>query len=656
MQSAGGLTIEQVLARSLRMPRRRLQHTPLGKRLEGGAAASAADLDGSTEATTQTQTTKSKFVVPGVRRESLSSRTWSKRGSMDGDGDDAAAEDSQQKGGTTLSLRRADGKNSQDIGDLFHTGLFGSGKRYPDPYPSRPTLKHMPKTNYVRTARDLSTHLSTCKRMGDWKDALATYAQASAHYLSPPEEQQQDSSSTGARRHTASGRRETPSVYYGHIFTLIDCLVEAGKGSMVEELVRNGALKVSPDVALLPHRPSPGSRKRRGGTGADLLSKSGLGSPNATADNADEIEDPSTHEAVQEAHADEEDVVGSAAAATTDIDPSTPLFPSSEFERAKELEERVLGQSDAPRRKTPFTPVYSPFLLHLSFTHTRQGRWPEAIRLLGRMHADALKRYEVQSHDSSPFKRLPRPPPVAAYNRILMHLEDLSASPNDQTVPLPSPSDIDEKGGSTQVTLPGCAAWEVALQLMDRMKAHYEPYIEACKEYDRKAYCARYGLNEVTAVVGLEEVENDLAARKEKRKLERAAKRAAAAGVEGSVEATAQSKKQVADAEATEDASSDTTSSLLPPAPTPEVVLTEAEIREKIGYPPVPAGTIPNGTTYALVMQVLEHSDQHDLADKLLMTMPEAERESIMASYSALIYLWSETKRRSPQFFGKHKR
>ena len=265
---------------------------------------------------------------------------------------------------------------------------------------------------------------------------------------------------------------------------------------------------------------------------------------------------------------------------------------------------------------------------------------------------------------------------MAAYNRILVHLEDLSASQNDTTVALPDANDLSIEG-TTTTTLPGCAAWEVALQLMDRLKANYDPYIEECKKYDRKAYCARYGLNEDTAVVGLEAIESDIAARKEKKKLERAALRAkardeaagttatsaaatAAAGSDATAAATVEVEEsdiiKADDAAADAKAEGSSTDSVLAPTAGSEEVLSESEIREAIGLPPVPAGTLPNGTTYALVMQILEHANQHDLADKLLMTMPEAERESIMASYSALIYLWSETKRRSPQFFGRNKR
>eukprot|EP00658_Telonema_sp_P-2_P029907 TRINITY_DN22679_c0_g1_i2.p1 TRINITY_DN22679_c0_g1~~TRINITY_DN22679_c0_g1_i2.p1 ORF type:complete len:178 (-),score=62.25 TRINITY_DN22679_c0_g1_i2:137-670(-) len=169
------------------------------------------------------------------------------------------------------------------------------------------------------------------------------------------------------------------------------------------------------------------------------------------------------------------------------------------------------------------------------------------------------------------------------------------------TVALPDATDLSVEGVTSSSS--SCAAWEVSLQLMDRLKANYDPYIEECKKYDRKAYCARYGLNEDTAVVDLEAIESDIAARKEKKKLERAALRAKerdeATGVSASatsaavgVDVAAAATKAVETAdEATkadeEDAGSkeegSSTDSVLAPTAGSEVVLTESEIRQAIG-------------------------------------------------------------------------
>ena len=57
----------------------------------------------------------------------------------------------------------------------------------------------------------------------------------------------------------------------------------------------------------------------------------------------------------------------------------------------------------------------------------------------------------------------------------------------------------------------------------------------------------------------------------------------------------------------------------------------------------------PTAVSYAAVVSALEASQQYELAQVIMASMPKAERDAILSSYAALIHVWS-TRHRGHQW------
>ena len=217
---SAGLTIEQVLARSLRMPRRRLAaQSAVGRTMERAEAAAKERLLGGGAAAVAAATTASAAVPSSAHEELATSNpaattqqpsAASSTSAHDAEAELLASAAAAAPAGSAVSMPSASASRQQQRYSI------PIPKEDPDPFPDRPMLRRLDQLengSLSRNSSDLLTRLKACRAMGDWRDALAAF----------------------------EARPRAMSVNSEHLRTLVDTLVDADKADAIAALAADSS-------------------------------------------------------------------------------------------------------------------------------------------------------------------------------------------------------------------------------------------------------------------------------------------------------------------------------------------------------------------------------------------------------------------------------
>ena len=224
---SAGLTIEQVLARSLRMPRRRLAaQSAVGRTMERAEAAAKERLLGGGAAAVAAATTGATLppgaAAPSSAHEELATSNPAATTQQPSAAPSTSAHDAEAE--LLASAAAAPAAASGSAVSMPSASASRQQQRYsipipkedPDPFPDRPMLRRLDQLengSLSRNSSDLLTRLKACRAMGDWRDALAAF----------------------------EARPRAMSVNSEHLRTLVDTLVDADKADAIAALAADSS-------------------------------------------------------------------------------------------------------------------------------------------------------------------------------------------------------------------------------------------------------------------------------------------------------------------------------------------------------------------------------------------------------------------------------